>query len=244
MPVALENLIMAIEAVKLQPVPINDAGDQDEDNHDDEDGIGSSPPRKKRRKRECQVLVDPFHVWVHVTRNEEDLDDSGLQVAADVGGKLVALSVGGILNGMAKVEGGVTTKPTPSAESLKASGAQPNIVSMLPIARAWHAAVQKQVQHDIIAVTPRRIRDHLCPQISDKDFANIRKRVYKTAVQGEGLHTDEVTDVRIPFAAAAVTSEASFFTTLHSILTLSLICFAFHCWCIAGCGHRCTGYVS
>lgn len=53
---------------------------------------------------------------------------------------------------------------------------------------------------DVMATTPRRIADLLCPEITDSELRSIRRRVYDTVVLGMGTHSS---------AAAAALEEES-----------------------------------
>ena len=47
----------------------------------------------------------------------------------------------------------------------------------------------KSTEMDILATTPRRIADLLCPEISDSELKSIRRRVYDTVVLGLGTNS-------------------------------------------------------
>ena len=194
-----KTLEAALASVYLEEIPEPEAASE---TNGDEDGADSPPkPSRKRRKRVKQKLVDPYNLWVHVKRLQDDeteegeRDDSDVDVPLTPGGKLSVLSVGGILNGMAGVQGGVTKRVTPSEDSIASVKATPSselpLVDYLGLAHAWHTAIQKQVHLDILSTTPRRIKDMLCADLTDTEFASIRKRIYDTVVMGKGLHVND-----------------------------------------------------
>lgn len=43
-----------------------------------------------------------------------------------------------------------------------------------------------RTEMDVMATTPRRIADLLCPEISNSELQSIRRRVYETVVLGQG----------------------------------------------------------
>ena len=65
----------------------------------------------------------------------------------------------------------------------------------------------QRTEMDILATTPRRIADLLCPEISDAELKAIRRRVYDTVVLGLGTNASahaaslESADSEIPVAA-------------------------------------------
>ena len=62
---------------------------------------------------------------------------------------------------------------------------------------------------DILATTPRRIADLLCPEITDAELRSVRRRVHDTVVLGLGTHSSahaaslEDESSEIPVSAAA-----------------------------------------
>ena len=134
------------------------------------------------------------------TTEGEEEDDRNIDVPGTAGGKFSVLSIGGLLNGMAGIEGGVAKTATPSNDTIVGIPAKPanevSLPKLLSLAQAWHRAVQLQVHRDILSSTHRRIQDMLCADLTDAEFASVRKRVYDTVVLGKGLHVnDHLNDV-------------------------------------------------
>ena len=173
---SLEN---ALASVYLEEIPEPEMSS--DVNMDGEETSSPPKPARKRRKRVRKRLIDPYNLWVHVKRiqddqvDESEKDDSDIDVPLTPGGKLSVLSVGGLLNGMAGVQGGITKRVTPSEDSIASVKATPStelpLVDYLGLAHAWHGAIQKQVHLDILSTTPRRIQDMLCPDLTDTEYA-------------------------------------------------------------------------
>ena len=205
-----KNILQAVSAVRLEEVAAPDDTQSNQgagEGGDNNDGSPSSKPRIKRRKRVKKKLVDPYNLWVHVKRVKDDTttttdetmdDDSDMDVPETAGGKLSVLSVGGLLNGMTGIEGGVTKKVTPSEHSLAGKGLPPSVAlplaDLLVLAHAWHRAIQLQVHRDILSSTPRRIQEMLCADLTDQEFSSIRKRIHDTVLLGKGLHANDPSD--------------------------------------------------
>ena len=148
------------------------------------------------------------------------LDDSfakGEDVVHTPGAILTRLTVGGITNAMAGVEGGIVDVTTcrllapkedggdgteSSKDKKKAAadgkgGADPILPSaadlprsqVLRLARKFHSSVQSKVELDMVATTPSRIVQMLCPELSYSDVNAIRRRVYDTVVLGYGTNS-------------------------------------------------------
>lgn len=148
------------------------------------------------------------------------LDDSfakGEDVVHTPGAILTRLTVGGITNAMAGVEGGIVDVTTcrllapkenggggaESKDKKKAAadgkgGADPMILpsaadlprsQVLRLARKFHSSVQSKVELDMVATTPSRIVQMLCPELSYSDVNAIRRRVYDTVVLGYGTNS-------------------------------------------------------
>jgi hypothetical protein len=151
------------------------------------------------------------------------LDDSfarGEDVVHTPGAILTRLTVGGITNALAGVEGGivdVTTcrllapraaaadgggaepkkKAAAAADATNGGGADPNLPSaadlprsqVMRLARKFHSSVQSKVELDMVATTPSRIVQMLCPELSFSEVNAIRRRVYDTVVLGYGTNS-------------------------------------------------------
>lgn len=148
------------------------------------------------------------------------LDDSfakGEDVVHTPGAILTRLTVGGITNALAGVEGGIVDVTTcrllaPKAEGGGAEskdakkkaaadatngGADPTLPSaadlprsqVMRLARKFHSSVQSKVELDMVATTPSRIAQMLCPELSFSEVNAIRRRVYDTVVLGYGTNS-------------------------------------------------------
>ena len=150
------------------------------------------------------------------------LDDSfakGEDVVHTPGAILTRLTVGGITNALAGVEGGIVDVTTcrllaPKAEGGRGAesskdatkkvaadatngGADPTLPSaadlprsqVMRLARKFHSSVQSKVELDMIATTPSRIVQMLCPELSFSEVNAIRRRVYDTVVLGYGTNS-------------------------------------------------------
>jgi transcription initiation factor TFIIIB Brf1 subunit/transcription initiation factor TFIIB len=185
-----------------------------------QEGAEPPRKRTKKEKQGPILLEDPFQIWLHVTANKnmngdaDDDDDRDLHAdlksarvldkskgqvwlpadAADIpdvlGGKLSQLCVGGLLNALSGVPGGLVTAinpskvpgdTVPSADNL--SGAR-----LLLAAIQWHRSIQVQVRADILVTTPIRIQEMLARDLEPAEFISIRKRVYETVILGKGLN--------------------------------------------------------
>ena len=60
---------------------------------------------------------------------------------------------------------------------------------VLRLARKFHSSVQSKVELDMVATTPSRIVQMLCPELSYSDVNAIRRRVYDTVVLGYGTNS-------------------------------------------------------
>mmetsp|Transcript_22492 Transcript_22492/g.48695 ORF Transcript_22492/g.48695 Transcript_22492/m.48695 type:complete len:848 (+) Transcript_22492:94-2637(+) len=58
--------------------------------------------------------------------------------------------------------------------------------SVVRLARKFHTSVQSRVELDMIATTPSRIVDMLCPDLSFSEVNAIRRRIYDTVILGFG----------------------------------------------------------
>ena len=198
------QLIQAVEAVRLVPVP-PPAVDDDDNNNNNE------PVRKRRKKVQ---LEDPFHVWWITKYNQKPNDDDGdgddddyEDLPATLGGRLSQLSPGALLNGL--VGKRVVHKAHPNEVAVVASAVQQALAVppqyaaaaaatttttatyasfMWQLAQDVHRSLQAAVANDIWRTTPARIQERLAPEVTRSEFAAIRKRVYETVILGKGLH--------------------------------------------------------
>ena len=166
-----QNLLVAL-------LPVND----DLSGHDNEDG-----------------LVDPFHVWFTDECAHEMLNQS-----STMGQKLGHLLLGGIINGLAGFVGGMVNKnafllPGFSEESLFQQHGI-TFSELKAVASVFLSLVETKLHLDRISASPEDIRCLLAPGVSVHNFLAIRRRVYKTAVLGNGVKLAGATDKRLAIA--------------------------------------------
>jgi hypothetical protein len=168
---ALDALRESVQKIE-QPRP---------DDNDDERLLRDDDHSRKRRKRTIttRTLHDPYHIWIGAWKDnpgdgpsrvlEEDADD----VPDGAGGKFTQLSLGGMINALAGVVGGVTHRSAPTAASVKipsssggggAAAEDHGAVSAAldgPIvyeaASKLHRACAARIQADVLRTTPLRI---------------------------------------------------------------------------------------
>lgn len=84
---------------------------------------------------------------------------------------------------------------------------------VIQLAKGLHRSISARTEMDILATTPRRIADLLCPEISDMELRSIRTRIYDTVVLGLGTHSSanaaslEDETLEIPVATASATTK-------------------------------------
>jgi hypothetical protein len=87
------------------------------------------------------------------------------------------------------------------------------IREVIQLAKGLHRSISARTEMDILATTPRRIADLLCPEISDMELRTIRSRIYDTVVLGLGTHSSanaaslEDETLEIPVATASATTK-------------------------------------
>jgi hypothetical protein len=183
-----------------------------------------SEPPKKRRKRTIRIrtLHDPFHIWLQAWKTNHQKDDTTIDgnkktdtstpssstsmmtltdehddVPTTCGGKLSQLTVGGLMNALAAVPGGVVQKPTPlsnltsNTTTLLATAANQSLHSLHETAVQLHRTIQARVRVDILRTTPLRIQQMLAPELTLVDFQGVRRRVYETVMLGKGMRSNE-----------------------------------------------------
>lgn len=88
-----------------------------------------------------------------------------------------------------------------------------SVRELIQLAKGLHRSISARTEMDILATTPRRIADLLCPEISDMELRTIRSRVYDTVVLGLGTHSStnaaslEDETLEIPVATASATTK-------------------------------------
>lgn len=89
-----------------------------------------------------------------------------------------------------------------------------SVRQLIQLAKGLHRSISARTEMDILATTPRRIADLLCPEISDMELRSIRSRVYDTVVLGLGTHSstnaasleDETLEIPVATASACPTN--------------------------------------
>ncbi|KAL7427009.1 hypothetical protein ACHAXH_001253 [Discostella pseudostelligera] len=147
------------------------------------------------------------------------------------GSILSRITLGGLVNGLAGVQGGIVDTLTciPLSELSSTnnnmddaskkeerkkhldvvmdSAHNLSLREVIKLARGLHRSIAARTEMDILATTPRRIADLLCPEITDSELKAIRRRVYDTVVLGLGTNASanaaslEKDDNEIPVAA-------------------------------------------
>ena len=129
------------------------------------------------------VLQDPFRIWFEASSEWDNLSHP---LPSNVGEKLSRLSVAGLVNALAGMEGGAVDKtgsirlPEEEAEQiLKSSGG----VNLRDLALLLHKAIDARLQLDQLLATPARIHVMMCPDMDPSQLKNIRHRVRSTVDQ-------------------------------------------------------------
>lgn len=236
---ALQSL-MAKEQPKPEPTTADD--DMEEDEQDTkriklENGSQKALSKKKKKPKIKYELVDPFDLYLHTIRlddeNHNDGDDNTdefgiidpIQEAAKelkdiTAGKLTQLTISGILNGMAGVQGGVVSnKLCQWKDGWKADTPVPNAANatlqrLKVLATALHQAIQTRVETDVLVTTPIRIHEMMAPELQPHEFKAVRKRIYDTVILGKGLALQE--EVDIPTGASATVHDIEKFKKCKS----------------------------
>ncbi|KAL7552616.1 hypothetical protein ACHAWF_015845 [Thalassiosira exigua] len=130
------------------------------------------------------------------------------------GAVLSRMTLGGLANALAGTEGGVVDTLTcvPLAELAEenhnmmdeaakkearkkrmeeevAAAAKLSLGEVMRLARGLHRSVAARTEMDILATTPRRIADLLCPELTDYEMKSIRRRIHDTVVLGMGTNS-------------------------------------------------------
>ncbi|KAL7537164.1 hypothetical protein ACHAXR_008648 [Thalassiosira sp. AJA248-18] len=179
-------------------------------------GSSSGPPNAKRQKigtngnsnNNGAAAGDAYQI----------LDPSFAKSDGNAGSELIPgailsrMTLGGLVNALAGVQGGVvdtlTCMPlgghdetvvvdeaTKKEENKKqmdvviATAGNSSLKEVIRLARGLHRSIAARTEMDILATTPRRIADLLCPEISDTELKSIRRRINDTVVLGLGTHS-------------------------------------------------------
>lgn len=209
--VAWKNLEKALQSLKskLEEVP----SEEDEDTRVEPPNKRAKIETSKPKKRTHKVsIIDPYNIFVHALRKgstsssiDEDGEEEQIYVKETEGGKLAELSVSGIVNGMALVEGGLVKdrqcEPNDGVDPKAPISTVTNksLPELRELANTFHKAILTKIQADVLVTTPVRIQEMLAPDLSTQEFKAIRRRIYDTVILGQGRAQDEGED--IPTAA-------------------------------------------
>jgi hypothetical protein len=213
------------KALKALEVKVEDLPDDEEDEDDNDqpatkrsklDKVGRAKKRKKKRKKKKKkyTILDPYNICIHTIRKpEEEEDDDDEMVDEDpfeeaakelksiTGGKLTQLTVSGIFNGMVGVSGGIVTNKLcdPIAgldvKAVIPSAANASFAQLKSMAGALHKAVVTRIEADVLVTTPIRIQEMLAPDLTQKEFKVVRRRIIDTVMLGKGLAQPEGLDI-------------------------------------------------
>jgi len=124
----------------------------------------------------------------------------GKDVVHISGAVLSRLGMGGLLNALCGVEGGVvdsiTSLPLPTVTTNPKTGKKeesniPNPIltpQVKKFARVLKRAVAARLEMDMLEATPTRIVEMLCPEVSPPEIAAIRKRIVDTVILNKGTN--------------------------------------------------------
>lgn len=219
---SLDSLQETVQRLDAPPKEVAD------DNNNDT-RLGQEPPPTKRRKKiiVIRTLHDPNHLWLPAWKEcptdgptrvlESDTDD----IPTCAGGKLSQLTLGGTINALAGVVGGITHQATPSLISVQKITLPPSdyrnpkidVTVVYEAAARLHRACATRIQADVLRTTPLRIQEMLAADLTPQEFAATRKRIVDTVVRGKGraIVVDEDSDdliVAPPVVAANSQSTA------------------------------------
>lgn len=147
---------------------------------------------------------DKFHIL-------DSTFSRGENVVFTPGTVVSRLNVGGWINGLQGVEGGVVD-PAVSVSSLTNNN-KLLTQTVEKLSLALHRATSAKVEIDMLESTPRRIIELLCPEVSIQEISNIRRRIYDTVVLGKGIQNqqqnkgEEDDEEDLPVAASITSSE-------------------------------------
>ncbi|KAL7493942.1 hypothetical protein ACHAWT_005339 [Skeletonema menzelii] len=154
------------------------------------------------------------------------------------GAILSRITLGGLVNGMSGVEGGcvdtlsciplsdlqkdvdsnqgdsnTAAATTKGIDAVIDTAGNLVLKDLIRLARGLLRSISARTEMDVMATTPRRIADLLCPEVSDSELKAIRRRVYDTVVLGQGTNASsnlaalEDESKEIPVSAQTTKSE-------------------------------------
>jgi len=144
------------------------------------------------------------------TKDDTPLGEEEDLLPETLGAQLSQLGVAGLVNALSLVSGGYVhqkniTQPKEPAASVvmlqfnmpaTGPGGAPATLTLTALqiyqlAVTWHNVLQAQVRQDILVTTPLRIQDMLAADLSAKEFASIRERIFDTVILGKGIHVHD-----------------------------------------------------
>ncbi|CAB9500955.1 Transcription initiation factor IIB [Seminavis robusta] len=230
-PLLWKNLEHALGDMKAEAVRSSDSNSNSNSHHGPDNTTSSSaggPPAKKRAKKDRLLgykLHDPCKIWIHIKEfesmddnNNNNKDPDGKKnnqkmillpeaVPTVMGAKLAELSVAGIINGFASVNGGFVDKhlkPVGATEIELSSVGKCTVVQLKSWAVTLHQSVQNRLEKDVLDTTPQRIASMMCPDLSLSEFKAVRRRIYDTVILGKGLKVEEVQDIPVATTSQSV----------------------------------------
>jgi TFIIB zinc-binding len=233
---SLESLRETVETI--EPDHFSNYDDDDDDNNNNEqDEVGMDGPESRRKRRKKVVTIrtlhDPYHLWISAWKDRPSGDgpsqvvgDDADDMPATTGGKIAQLTLGGVVNAIVGVVGGVTHQTVPSLSAIKARHAELtangaalgpttpplDATALYEAAARLHRACATRIQADVLRTTPLRIQDMLASDLSPQEFAGIRKRIVDTVVRGKGralLVEDEADDLAVAPPAVAANAQST-----------------------------------
>jgi hypothetical protein len=213
----LLKAVVALKVVE-QDVPDDDNNvDHDNDNDDDDEEDDRKKKKaktkmnKKRKIITQRFLKDPYGIWfqggelaktTEAVQRDDGLipwDEDQEDIPDKDGGKLSVLSIGGLLNGLTGQVICQTANINPKklfkqavttglANTMSATFGGATVLQLCDVASLLQNAIIEIVKEDVLRTTPARIQELLAPEMTNAEFAGVRKRIYDTVILGRGLH--------------------------------------------------------
>ena len=152
----------------------------------------SSEPSAKRMKTEAGVTA----AGRVSTRDAYAILDSGFASGKDIvhlpGAIITRLTVGGLVNAMAGVVGGVVNvnncDPLDSSNPVIPTAQNQTVPDLKRFSTALARSIKARLEIDMMDSTPARIVEMLCPEVTPDEMRSIRRRIYDTVVLGKGTN--------------------------------------------------------
>jgi hypothetical protein len=140
------------------------------------------------QQQENQGIVDEFHIL-------DATFSRGENVIFTPGSVVSRLNVGGWINGLSGIKGGLVdpaiTSLTTTITTTSKNKQQPVPKRLEKLAHALHRATCAKLEIDMLESTPLRIVELLCPEVSMQEISNIRRRIFDTVVLGKGMQQQQ-----------------------------------------------------